>query len=48
MQIWSALAIQEINYGSSNTNGIVNVHIMNRQSGWKGVEMVKKWQDIAF
>ncbi len=47
LRIWSALPIQEINYGSANTIGFVNVYILNRQSWSKG-EMVKIWQDIAF
>ncbi len=47
LQIWSALPIQEINYGSANTIGFVNVHILNRQSRSKG-KMVKKWQGIAY
>ncbi len=49
LQIWSASPIQEINYGSANTNGFVNVHILNRQSGPEGPhEMVKKWQNVAY
>jgi hypothetical protein len=41
------LPIQEINYGSSNTIGFVNVHILYGKADGRD-EMVKKLQDIAY
>ena len=38
-KIWSALPIQEVNYGSANifgTHGLCEFHILNMQSGSKG------------
>ncbi len=48
LQIFYASFIQEINYGSANTYGLVNVHILIIGNADRRGEMVNKWQDIAY
>jgi hypothetical protein len=57
LQIWSAMPIQDINTSapiywcwrviSANTTGVVNVNILNRQSGSNGKLVSSYWPKLA-